>query len=380
MAGPFQAQPNFSRSLAHEQLAANGPYTLAGSGRNRAAGGAARRCKVCHRCRRWLRVHHRMLPLSGHLWQVATGAAHDPDAYCAADTATTAKEARWGYHRRAVRADRSRAAAASTTRAMPRVWRWWLRTSTRTSRGCLGWWSGSFASSSTTTRPQAHARAPRARRRRRAARQRRAAAGGAAGRAAGRAAQRWRRGAALRVVRQRELRRPNRPRRLRPRRARLGAQPDGRRRTPRGDVCARRAGVPRFEWLAELRRPAVHDRGHATLHGAAIGATARRAAMPVGGARRRRLRGRARARVAHLGQRSRARARRRSARRLRLRLLCAVVASRAALRGRSRAFWGRLAAWTASPGADWPALEFAWRTIVGADERDWRGGAPCVGS
>ena len=56
------------------------------------------------------------------------------------------------------------------------------------------------------------------------------------------------------------------------------------------------------------------------------------------------------------------------------------VASRAALRGRSRAFWGRLAAWTASPGADWPALEFAWRTIVGADERDWRGGAPCVGS
>ena len=56
-------------------------YTLAGSGRNRAGW---RRLRVAAKCAivAGCACTIGMLPLSGHFWQVATGAAHDPDAYC----------------------------------------------------------------------------------------------------------------------------------------------------------------------------------------------------------------------------------------------------------------------------------------------------------
>ena len=158
-------------------------YTLAGSGRNRAGW---RRLRVAAKCAivagAGCACTIGMLPLSGHLWQVATGAAHDPDAYCAADTATTAKEARWGYHRRAVRADRSRGRCCDNARDAARLTvvvahfdedlSWVSRLVERTFRVVVYHHAG-------RRRTRAHHALGDARR---AARQRRAAAGGAAGR------------------------------------------------------------------------------------------------------------------------------------------------------------------------------------------------------
>ena len=322
--------------------------------------------------------------MSGHGRWRRCGAAHDPDAYCAAEAAaTTAKEALLGnHHRRAVRADALARPLLRHQRAlMPRrSERWWLRTSTRTSRGCLSRLveRKAFASSSTTTRAAGTRRAPRcsATPPRRAPTTRRAA-GGAAGRAAGRAAQRWRRGAALRVVRQRELRRPQ-PTTSPSSTAsapRLHSPMDVV-QTPRGDVCS--------TWQAYLDLngwPSCADRLYTTE--GTLRCMAPRSARPLAAPRcpsaaprRRRLRV-AHARVSRiwasglapgLGAAPPAA--------LRLRLLRAVVArpcQRCAGRSRSSSGDGSRRG-RRRPAPTGRPLSLRGRTIVGgADERDWRG-------
>ena len=353
-------------------------YTLAGSGRNRAGW---RRLRVAAKCAivagAGCACTIGMLPLSGHLWQVATGAAHDPDAYCAADTATTAKEARWGYHRRAVRADRSRGRCFDNARDAARLTvvvahfdedlSWVSRLVERKFRVVVYHHAG-----------------------RRRTREHHALGDAAAPRANDAPLPAVPPGVPLVVL-------PNVGDEALPYASFVNASYDaltdhvafvhGERASAHSpmDVVERLAATCVLDGRAYLDLngwPSCADRLYTTE--GTLRCMAPRSARPLAAPRCPSA-----APGADDCEAAHARVSRIWASALAPELgaappaafvsdCCAqFVASRAALRGRSRAFWGQLAAWTASPGADWPALEFSWRTIVGAPPSDWRGGAPC---